>query len=614
MSIFTSKKPVCIQNMPMNPPIANDYIADSSMASDFMEFSAEDAPQPVSAPTAWRVLVVDDEDDVHQATTFALADLTFFGRSLEFLHAHSAQEAAHTLTTEQEIAVILLDVVMETENSGLNLVRVIREDLGLANVRIILRTGQPGHTPEIETIQAYDINDYRTKSELTRTRLYVCISTAIRTYSQILLLNELAFYDHLSHLPNRNKFLELIAQKSRAVDYSDAWVAILDIDDFSEINDALGHHCGDLFLQAVAQRLHAALGERVLLARVGGDAFGLIGLPQDVSPAILLSLFRAPFIVNEQTMMATATIGITQLVDPQTREKNAFKDAHIALKKAKVSRRGGFVHYAADMGSEIRERVLLMQGLRSAIETDRLFVVYQPQVSLDTRAVVGVEALIRWRSDDGIFISPDRFIPLAEASGLIISLGDWVLRTACHELARLHQSSRPGLRMSVNVSQLQFRHPGYVESVQNAIADTGIDPKYLELEITESAAMVELDFLLQRLTAIKALGVTIAIDDFGTGYSSLSNLRLLPVDRLKIDRGFVNELRNEVKGNAIVSMVIALAQNLNLKVIAEGIETGPQAQILQTIGCDEGQGYYFAKGLTSKELLQWLSTHPHPSF
>jgi EAL domain-containing protein (putative c-di-GMP-specific phosphodiesterase class I) len=305
-------------------------------------------------------------------------------------------------------------------------------------------------------------------------------------------------------------------------------------------------------------------------------------------------------------MVVTATMGLTQFLGNGIAGRDALKDANIALKLAKKSRRGGFVMFSAEMGADIRERVRLLQALRHAVESERLFVVYQPQVNLNTSAFVGVEALIRWRNEDGSFVPPDRFIPLAEASGMIVAIGDWVLRVACHELVRLQALGLPDLRMSVNVSQIQFRHPEFLEKLRLAIVETGINPTCLELEITESVAMDDPDFMLETLHKIRKMDISIAIDDFGTGYSSLSHLRQLPIDRLKIDRAFVTELNSAILGGHIASMVIELGRKLNLTVIAEGIEDEGQATTLKSMGCHEGQGYLYAKPMASSQLVQWV--------
>lgn len=574
--------------------------------SDTLHFLEDEAVSGNPKEPVWRLLVVDDEPDVHRATTFALAGVRILGRALQFLHAYSASEASKILSTERDVAVVLLDVVMEREDAGLALVKTIRQDLRLSELRIILRTGQPGYAPEIETIHDFDINDYKTKSELTRTKLYATVTAALRAYEQIRKLDELAFYDRLSCLPNRNKFIDLSEERLKTELALDDVIAILDIDDFSEINDALGHQQGDRLLQSVADRLKAELGTEVILARIGSDTFGLMGAESVVNPLRVLAMFREPFLVQDDSMVVTATMGLTKLLSDGVSGRDALKDANIALKRAKKSRRGSFVMFSSEMGSDIRERVRLLQSLRSAVESERLFIVYQPQINLNSGKVVGMEALIRWRNEDGTFVPPDRFIPLAEASGMIVAIGDWVLRMACHELVRLQALGLSSLRMSVNVSQIQFRHPEFLDKLNAALLDTGISPNCLELEITESVAMEDADFMLETLNLVRELGISIAIDDFGTGYSSLSQLRQLPIDRLKIDRAFVSELQKDMCGGHIASMVIELGRNLNLTVIAEGIEEEAQAEALRALGCHEGQGYLYAKPMTPALLKEWL--------
>ena len=574
--------------------------------TDTLHFLDDESEVAVTAGLVWRLMVIDDEPDVHRATTFALAGVKILGRSLQFLHAYSAAEATQLLRSEPEVAVVLLDVVMEREDAGLALVKTIRQDLRLTELRIILRTGQPGYAPEIETIHDFDINDYKTKSELTRTKLYATVTAAVRAYEQIRKLDQLAFYDRLCSLPNRNKFIDLSDERLLSEQYPTDAIAILDIDDFSEVNDALGHQQGDLLLQAVAERLKLELGGDVILARLGGDTFGLMGPSSVLNPLTVLDLFRSPFKVQDDSMVVTATMGLTQELGAGIAGRDALKDANIALKLAKKNRRGSFVLFSAQMGADIRERVRLLQALRHAVESERLFVVYQPQINLTSGKLVGVEALIRWRNEDGTYVPPDRFIPLAEASGMIVAIGDWVLRVSCMELARLQALGLPNLRMSVNVSQIQFRHPEFLEKLRSALADTGINPKCLELEITESVAMEDPDFMLETLHKVRKMDISIAIDDFGTGYSSLSHLRQLPIDRLKIDRAFVTELNSAVLGGHIASMVIELGRNLNLTVIAEGIEEEAQAETLLRMGCHEGQGYLYARPMGSLQLVQWI--------
>ncbi|OWW18958.1 EAL domain-containing protein [Noviherbaspirillum denitrificans] len=712
------------------------------------------------AKGVWRVMIVDDDTDVHSATTFALSNLEMQHRPLEFVHAYSAAEARELLAQEDDIAVILLDVVMEQEDSGLQLVRHIREVLKLTEVRIILRTGQPGYAPEIDAIRDFDINDYKTKSELTRIKLYTTVTAAIRSYEQIRAINasrrgldrivrastelmalhgldnfadgviaqvanlldqqtsgllcvqehlnehdlelsvisaagplaqmvdkstasvrdgritrllqrtlaqrtsiygndyatlyfggnanrdfvayidtvgplneidqrlldvfsrniavgldnvllvtrlhNFAFYDPLTRLPNRTRLKELLDESLGMPLRSDVVLALVDIDHFAETNDALGHQFGDLLLLGVGARLQSRLGDQLTIARVGGDTFGVLGNASLVQPAVLLDLFEEPFSIDGQEVQLSATAGLVRLEDYEGGGADALKDADIALKRAKLLQRAGHFYFSRSMGVDIRERVRLMHALRTAYEEKELFVVYQPQIDLATRKPVGAEALLRWRTKDGTFIPPDRFIPIAEYSGLIIDIGERVMREACRELVRLRDMGYSEFTISINVSQVQFRHPRFLDTLRNVIAETGAPPSRIELEITESIAMEEPDVLIQLLCQVKQTGVSIAIDDFGTGFSSLSYLQRLQADRLKIDRSFVTEITGSSRGSSIAEMVIQLGRNLGLSVVAEGVEDERQASILATLGCPLAQGYLFARPMTVDQLTTWL--------
>lgn len=580
---------------------------DGADSDDSLCFAEELSDTVDQKNRVWRILIVDDSQDVHEATTFALAGLQILGRPLEFLHAYSAREGKDLMRTEQHLAVVLLDVVMESEDAGLKLVKVIREELRLTDLRILLRTGQPGYAPEIQTIHDYDINDYITKSELTRSKLFTTVTASLRAYQQIRSLDDLAFYDKLSNLPNRNAFIGMIDGRLAHASRDDYSIALIDLDDFSEINDALGYQQGDRLLQAVAERLTEELGMDTSLARIGGDTFGVLGTAKTVDPHFLLGLFRQPFSVHDDLMVVTATVGLARLTDVGDCGEDALKDANIALKRAKKRYRGQYETFSIDMGIEIRERVRLLQGLRGAFEKDRLYIAYQPQVELATGQAIGAEALLRWKGEDGRMVPPDRFIPLAEYSGLIVNIGEWILRGACHELMRLIERGAHNFRMSINVSLAQFQHPDFLQMLESALTDTRVPPNCVELEITESMAMDEPSFMLDTLRKIKRLGVSVAVDDFGTGYSSLSQLRQLPVDRLKIDRAFVTELTQSIQGGHIAAMVVSLGAGLNLRVIAEGIEQEEQAEALRALGCHEGQGFLYAKPMEAAHFTDWLA-------
>ncbi|MBA5687795.1 EAL domain-containing response regulator [Rugamonas apoptosis] len=711
--------------------------------------------------SVWRVMIIDDDEDVHSTTTFALGNLDMQHRPLEFVHAYSASQAREMLQHEQEIAVILLDVVMEQDDAGLHLVRYIRETLKLADVRIILRTGQPGYAPEIDAIRDFDINDYKTKSELTRIKLYTTVTAAIRSYEQIRKINDsrrglsqivsastelmalhgvhnyaagvlqqsaslmgqqpsgalcvrecpedgcdewmvmatagayghleglqltakadprmyaameqslterrnlygpdyitlyfagkasrdfvafldmeramtdiderllevfcsnvavgldnvelvshlhnAAFYDQLSKLPNRTRLIEILDVMLASPARETSTLSLVDLDHFAETNDALGHQFGDTLLVTVAQRLQSRLGKQLTVARIGGDIFCVLGDSAQVNPASILALFQTPFVIDGQDVRLSATLGLVRLNEHDGSGADALKDADIALKRAKLQQRAGHFYFSRSMGVEIRERVRMMHALRTAFGQDQLFVVYQPQIDLVTRRPMGAEALLRWQTPDGKFISPDRFIPIAEYSGLIIDLGEWVMRTALRELVALRAAGHDNFMMSINVSQVQFRHPYFLEMLRSALEDTKAPPEFVELEITESMAMEEPDLLIKMLGQIKQTGVSIAIDDFGTGFSSLSYLQRLQIDRLKIDRAFVTEITGSARGSSIAEMVIQLGRNLGLAVIAEGVEDERQAMILQTLGCPLAQGFLFARPMTAPVLAGWLN-------
>ncbi len=342
------------------------------------------------------------------------------------------------------------------------------------------------------------------------------------------------------------------------------------------------------------------------MARVGSDTFGVLGSASHVNPAMIQSQFGAPFSINGQEVQLSATAGLVRLQDYEGGGAEALKDGDIALKRAKLQQRTGHFYFSRSMAVDIRERVRMMYALRAAFEAKRLFLVYQPQIELATRRATGAEALLRWRTEDGKLILPEHFIPIAEYSGLIIEIGEWVLQEACRELVRLRNLGYNDFMMSINVSQVQFRHPRFLDMLRDALRNAKAPPAFIELEITESMAMEEPDALIKLLEQIKQTGVSIAIDDFGTGFSSLSYLQRLQCDRLKIDRAFVTEIIHSSRVSSIAEMVIQLGRNLGLSVIAEGVEDERQAQILTVLGCPLAQGYLFAKGMTAEDLVIWL--------
>lgn len=715
----------------------------------------------------WRILVVGDDTDVHASTRFALANASILDRPVDLTHARTGAEARAILGRDAEFAVILLHMAMDRGGAGLALVKVVRDELGLHDVRIIPAAGHGGETEVLrEVLRDYDVDEAGDGGEFTRAGLIDTLTAAVRAFEQLHLasasrrgldllarantelmgqhglqafasgvlgqlagllgipaegvvcvqeappggtvdllvvaaagrfahlighsltalperrvmrtvlrcqqerrnlfgddhvvlffagkaardmaaylcipqpldeldrrlldvfcgniavgmdnvslfsrLHDFAYYDQLLGLPNRTRFVSIVTEALQHRSAERGVLALVDIDHFADTNDALGHQFGDQLLKAVAVRLHDSL-EDCSVARISGDTFGILGPERRVNPDTLHELFATPFTIGDAELMVSVTAGIVRLDDSGTATgSDALKHASIALKRGKTRQRGGAFYFTREMGEAIRERVVLLNELRHAFKRSQLNLYYQPQVDLASGATVGLEALLRWKVGDGVFVPPQRFIPLAERSGLIVAMGEWALRTACLQLARLQAAGHRDLRMAVNVSQVQFRHPRFIQVLSQALSDSGIDPARLDLEITESMAMEEPAFILETLLAVKTLGVQISVDDFGTGFSSLSHLQRLDVDRLKIDRSFISEITQPSRGGRIAEMVVQLGHHLDLEIIAEGVETGEQAEILRELGCQEAQGFHFGVPMPEHELPAWLARHAKP--
>ena len=729
---------------------------------DIVFAEEETTVEAAATEPVWRILVVDDDQGVHEATEFALAGARILGRRLQLLHAHSGAEALAVLRAEPDMAVILLDVVMESDDAGLKTVDAIRNEIKAVNTRIILRTGQPGHAPETDTITRYDINDYKTKGELTRNKLFTSLTAAIRSYDQLLrmeasrrglekiisasnqfiaeqgmqsfaegvitqiasligvspeglvcaaaeeprgdfgprqyrviaaagrfrhmmqqrlseledrriahaladvlvrrhsvvnphsvvlyfrkseregfaafvdsvapiaevdrhllsvfctnialcaknvdLVSELrrdAFVDRLTELPNRTAFIGQLSVHARQPGRIPMVLAVIDVDQFAAVNDMLGNSYGDELLRAMAHRLRAAFVADAFIARLEGDAFGLLGPPDRLNPETLRRCFAEPFAIQDVRHPVSVCAGFVPLEMPYREGAEYLKDGYLALKRAKSAGMGQTVTYSRDIGAESRERATMLRDLRTSFDSRQLHLVYQPLLELGSRRLVGVEALMRWRREDGRLVPPDRFIPVAEQSGLIMNLGAWLLEESFAALGRFQAAGLPDLRMAVNISPVQLRQPGFLETVHQALATTGADPRRLEFEVTESVAVGGLDVVMEVLGALRDLGIAVAIDDFGTGYSSLSYLERLPASRLKIDRSFVRAMAQEGQGRRIARTIILLARELGLRVVAEGVDNPAVLPLLEQFGCDEVQGFHFAEPMREESLLAW---------
>ncbi|CAG1019395.1 putative signaling protein [Burkholderiaceae bacterium] len=437
-------------------------------------------------------------------------------------------------------------------------------------------------------------------------------------------LQRIAFHDSLTGLPNRRQFHELLGQALRRVaqDRDQQFgVLFLDFDRFKLINDSLGHSVGDEFLVQVSQRLQQHVRPNDVVARLGGDEFAILVEGHScIDDAVvlaerLLHMLRQPLRVDGTEINATASIGITSSAIAYSEPGEVLRDADIAMYRAKASGKARFALFDVGLRTEISQRLMLEGELRAALAQGQLDVEYQPLFKLSTGALIGFEALARWQHPRLGAISPATFIPIAEESGLIIGLTDFVLRQACHQLKRCQESLAGGdmLTMHVNISGNDIAHPAFVARVTLALAEAQLKPHDLTLELTENILMSRLADALPMLTELHALGVRLSVDDFGTGSSSLSHLSRLPFDSLKIDRSFVHEL-SRGSNTAIVNAIVFLAHALGKKVIAEGIETLGQFEQLCALGCESGQGYHMAPSMSSERveamLLGWSAAAP----
>ena len=422
----------------------------------------------------------------------------------------------------------------------------------------------------------------------------------------------LAHYDSLTTLPNRALFSDRLSHAmARAKRNGDALaIMLLDLDRFKEINDTLGHTAGDEALKVVAQMLTALLREVDTIARLGGDEFAII-LEDDIdSDQITLiaervhAAFLEPLMVQEREFFVTTSIGIAVYPQHGRDVDELLQTADVALYRAKEEGRNAYQVYTSEMNAQADERLAMSRLLRRALDRNEFVLHYQPKVALPTERIVGAEALIRWRSEELGLVSPAQFIPLAEETGLIVPISEWVLQTACAQAKAWRDSGMGSLLMSVNISPRHFRQKNLLHSIAAALQRTGLEARFLDIEITEGTVMHHADKAIAILNELNELGIQISVDDFGTGYSSLSYLKRFPVQRLKIDQSFIGGVTSDPNDAAIVTAVVAMGRNLKLKLVAEGVETQEQRAFLVNVGCDEYQGYYFSKPVPPEDFAR----------
>lgn len=423
-------------------------------------------------------------------------------------------------------------------------------------------------------------------------------------------IKRMAYFDHLTSLPNRALFLDRITQAIYQARRANKMLGVifLDLDDFKNVNDTMGHHGGDELLLMVAQKLSDTVRKSDTVARFGGDEFLiLVNDIKNLGDIIrisdkLMTHFNKPFRLKGQEFYITASAGVTLFPIDGEDPENLIKNADIAMYKAKEKGKNQYVLCSSEMKEDVNKKMKITSLLYHALERHELVLYYQPQICLHTKKIIGLEALLRWRHPKLGMIYPKTFIPLAEQTGLINTIGEWVIKTASEQNKLWQDMGLPHIRMGVNVSIYQFRNPNFVGVVEDLLQQTGLSAEDLEFEITESMIMRESDYIIDIFNGLKKLGIAISIDDFGTEYSSLSRLKMLPIDRIKMDMQFVHGIEKSEKDKAITKVIISLAQNLGMKVVAEGVETEQQLQFLSQRMCDEVQGYYCCEPVPAEEI------------
>jgi len=427
-------------------------------------------------------------------------------------------------------------------------------------------------------------------------------------------LYHLVHHDALTNLPNRMLLQDRLSRMMMKAKRNNTYIAILflDLDRFKNINETLGHDVGDQLLLEVSKRLENCVRKSDTVARLGGDEFAiLLDDMRDIKFVAVVArkiqqALSKPIIIKEYELYATCSIGISLFPDDSEDENVLLRCADTALYRAKEAGKNNYQYYTSDMNTRAFEFLLLEAGLRKALDNDELVVFYQPLISLENNKLIGMEALLRWKHPEKGMISPGDFIPLAEETGLIEPIGEWVLRAACTQNKKWQDAGYPPVKVSVNMSARQFSKKNITEQIGGILQETGLSPEYLGIEITESVIMQDVQSTIAKLKQMQKMGISLSIDDFGTGYSSLSYLKLFPIDDLKIDRSFVFNITSDSTDAAIAASVILLAHSMNLKVVAEGVETEEQLEVLRQQGCDYVQGFLFSRPIAAEEFVPFF--------
>lgn len=429
-------------------------------------------------------------------------------------------------------------------------------------------------------------------------------------------IQHLAFYDPLTDLPNRRLFRDRLSQAAVGSNRTEIPFALvyLDLDHFKEINDTLGHHTGDALLKNVAERMSLCLREGDTVARLGGDEFSLIinnvMRLEDVRSVArrVMERLNQPFEHEGREFYITTSIGISIYPINTSDVDTLIKQADIAMYRSKTSGRNQMHFYSEEMAADALERLTLELQLQKALENDEFFLTYQPTLDLETGKITALEALIRWQHPQLGLVSPARFIPLTEETGLIVKIGRWILKHACTQNKKWQEQGFPPVRVSVNLSAIQFKQRNLFDLIQEVLQETRLDPQWLELELTEASVIDDMNYKIETLKQLRRLGISLSIDDFGTGFSNLSYLKHFPIDRIKIDSSFISAIPESKNDMAITKAIIAMSHSLGLRVTAEGVETEVQLNFLRVHECDEIQGFVFSRPLSAEDVSHLLKT------
>ncbi|MCC6715065.1 MAG: EAL domain-containing protein [Gammaproteobacteria bacterium] len=563
--------------------------------------SATDATRPI------RVLFIEDDDDAAQLVRGRLSASE--GERLVLHHVRDLKAGLIALNGDG-YDVVLTDLNLP-DSKGVRTVKrlvAVRKE-----IPVVVFSGVDEERAILELLQS-GAQEYLIKGKADGHGVARALRQAIERKRAEINLQRLAHYDSLTGLANRTLFHNRLEYALANATRRQNCVAlmVLDLDRFKAVNDTLGHQAGDRLLSLAAERLARCVRDSDTIARLGGDEFTIIleNLGSAEEPRIvarkILDVMAQPFVLEGQDVYVTPSIGITLFPHDDDNVDGLLKNADAAMYQVKANGRNGYQFFTAGMNERAVERIRIESGLRQAIERGEFLLHYQPKVSLQSGRLQGVEALVRWLRPDAGIVSPGQFIPVAEDSGLIIPIGEWVLRKALAQARVWLDSGLPVPRLAVNICARQFRQCDVATMVADALRQSGLDGSCLEVEITESVLMEDTDATVATLQRLKELGVSIAIDDFGTGYSSLNYLKRFPIDTLKIDRSFVSDIPYDQDDAVITRAIIGLAHNLRRTVIAEGVETHEQVRFLRENRCDEAQGYLFSAPISTMHMTGYL--------